>query len=92
MTAKKLVMVGYTHDTNLGDQVLADSAEYLIKKNIIDNEFSVERFNLNYSTEFSSFKKLKRKLIIKILSGLPTRSSFDFKVGCFKRVFKNKFI
>ncbi|EGR3011145.1 polysaccharide pyruvyl transferase family protein, partial [Vibrio parahaemolyticus] len=52
MTAKKLVMVGYTHDTNLGDQVIADSAEYLIKKNIIDNEFSVERFNLNYSNEF----------------------------------------
>ncbi|ETJ88272.1 polysaccharide pyruvyl transferase family protein, partial [Vibrio parahaemolyticus 970107] len=23
MTAKKLVMVGYTHDTNLGDQVIA---------------------------------------------------------------------
>ncbi|MDW2328792.1 polysaccharide pyruvyl transferase family protein, partial [Vibrio sp. 1401] len=61
MTAKKLVMVGYTHDTNLGDQVIVDSAEYLIKKNIIDNEFSVERFNLNYSNEFNSFKKLKRK-------------------------------
>lgn len=91
MTAKKLVMVGYTHDTNLGDQVIADSAEYLIKKNIIDNEFSVERFNLNYSNEFSSFKKLKRKVINKILSRLSSSSSFDYKVGCYKRDYKNKF-
>ncbi|EGQ8943521.1 polysaccharide pyruvyl transferase family protein [Vibrio parahaemolyticus] len=91
MTAKKLVMVGYTHDTNLGDQVIADSAEYLIKKNIIDNEFSVERFNLNYSNEFNSFKKLKRKVINKILSRLSSSSSFDYKVGCYKRDYKNKF-
>ncbi|EML0297002.1 polysaccharide pyruvyl transferase family protein [Vibrio parahaemolyticus] len=91
MTAKKLVMVGYTHDTNLGDQVIADSAEYLIKKNIIDNEFSVERFNLNYSNEFNSFKKLKRKVINKILSRLSSCSSFDYKVGCYKRDYKNKF-
>ncbi|MDG3418591.1 hypothetical protein P5E09_18545 [Vibrio parahaemolyticus] len=76
MTAKKLVMVGYTHDTNLGDQVIADSAEYLIKKNIIDNEFSVERFNLNYSNEFNSFKRLKRKVINKILSRLSSSSSW----------------
>ncbi|MCX8819908.1 polysaccharide pyruvyl transferase family protein [Vibrio parahaemolyticus] len=91
MTAKKLVMVGYTHDTNLGDQVIADSAEYLIKKNIIDNEFSVERFNLNYSNEFNSFKRLKRKVINKILSRLSSSSSFDYKVGCYKRDYKNKF-
>ncbi|EJI1392434.1 polysaccharide pyruvyl transferase family protein [Vibrio parahaemolyticus] len=91
MTAKKLVMVGYTHDTNLGDQVIADSAEYLIKKNIIDNELSVERFNLNYSNEFNSFKKLKRKVINKILSRLSSSSSFDYKVGCYKRDYKNKF-
>ncbi|HGS4997245.1 polysaccharide pyruvyl transferase [Vibrio parahaemolyticus] len=91
MTAKKLVMVGYTHDTNLGDQVIADSAEYLIKNNIIDNEFSVERFNLNYSNEFNSFKKLKRKVINKILSRLSSSSSFDYKVGCYKRDYKNKF-
>ncbi|EHR6736740.1 polysaccharide pyruvyl transferase family protein [Vibrio parahaemolyticus] len=91
MTAKKLVMVGYTHDTNLGDQVIADSAEYLIKKNIIDNEISVERFNLNYSNEFNSFKKLKRKVINKILSRLSSSSSFDYKVGCYKRDYKNKF-
>ncbi|MGH1609113.1 polysaccharide pyruvyl transferase family protein [Vibrio parahaemolyticus] len=91
MTAKKLVMVGYTHDTNLGDQVIADSAEYLIKKNIIDNEFSVERFNLNYSNEFNSFKKLRRKVINKILSRLSSSSSFDYKVGCYKRDYKNKF-
>ncbi|EJC6992313.1 polysaccharide pyruvyl transferase family protein [Vibrio parahaemolyticus] len=91
MTAKKLVMVGYTHDTNLGDQVIADSAEYLIKKNIIDNEFSVERFNLNYSNEFNGFKKLKRKVINKILSRLSSSSSFDYKVGCYKRDYKNKF-
>ncbi|HCG7918974.1 polysaccharide pyruvyl transferase family protein [Vibrio parahaemolyticus] len=91
MTAKKLVMVGYTHDTNLGDQVIADSAEYLIKKNIIDNEFSVERFNLNYSNEFNSFKRLKRKIINKILSRLSSSSSFNYKVGCYKRDYKNKF-
>ncbi|HCE3720326.1 TPA: polysaccharide pyruvyl transferase family protein [Vibrio parahaemolyticus] len=91
MTAKKLVMVGYTHDTNLGDQVIADSAEYLIKKNVIDNEFSVERFNLNYSNEFNSFKRLKRKVINKILSRLSSSSSFDYKVGCYKRDYKNKF-
>lgn len=91
MTAKKLVMVGYTHDTNLGDQVIADSAEYLIKKNIIDNEFSVERFNLNYSNEFNGFKKLKRKVINKILRRLSSSSSFDYKVGCYKRDYKNKF-
>ncbi|EIO3705336.1 polysaccharide pyruvyl transferase family protein [Vibrio parahaemolyticus] len=91
MTAKKLVMVGYTHDTNLGDQVIADSAEYLIKKNIIDSEFSVERFNLNYSNEFNSFKRLKRKVINKILRRLSSSSSFDYKVGCYKRDYKNKF-
>ncbi|HAS7009214.1 TPA: polysaccharide pyruvyl transferase family protein [Vibrio parahaemolyticus] len=91
MTAKKLVMVGYTHDTNLGDQVIADSAEYLIKKNIIDNEFSVERFNLNYSNEFNGFKRLKRKVINKILRRLSSSSSFDYKVGCYKRDYKNKF-
>ncbi|EJC6763906.1 polysaccharide pyruvyl transferase family protein [Vibrio parahaemolyticus] len=91
MTAKKLVMVGYTHDTNLGDQVIADSAEYLIKKNIIDGEFSVERFNLNYSNEFNGFKRLKRKVINKILRRLSSSSSFDYKVGCYKRDYKNKF-
>ncbi|HHE0554593.1 TPA: polysaccharide pyruvyl transferase family protein [Vibrio parahaemolyticus] len=91
MTAKKLVMVGYTHDTNLGDQVIADSAEYLIKKNIIDSEFSVERFNLNYSNEFNSFKRIKRKVINKILRRLSSSSSFDYKVGCYKRDYKNKF-
>ncbi|EGQ8034648.1 polysaccharide pyruvyl transferase family protein [Vibrio parahaemolyticus] len=91
MTAKKLVMVGYTHDTNLGDQVIADSAEYLIKKNIIDSEFSVERFNLNYSNEFNSFKRVKRKVINKILRRLSSSSSFDYKVGCYKRDYKNKF-
>lgn len=91
MTAKKLVMVGYTHDTNLGDQVIADSAEYLIKKNIIDNEFSVERFNLNYSNEFNGFKRLKRKVINKILRRLSSSSSFNYKVGCYKRDYKNKF-
>ncbi|WP_104035094.1 polysaccharide pyruvyl transferase family protein [Vibrio jasicida] len=91
MTAKKLVMVGYTHDTNLGDQVIVDSAEYLIKKNIIDNEFSVERFNLNYSNEFKSVKGIKRKVIHKILSRLSSSSSFDYKVGCYKRDYKNKF-
>jgi polysaccharide pyruvyl transferase WcaK-like protein len=91
MTAKKLVMVGYTHDTNLGDQVIVDSAEYLIKKNIIDNEFSVERFNLNYSNEFKSVKGIKRKVINKILSKLSSSSSFDYKVGCYKRDYKNKF-
>ncbi|HAS3128196.1 TPA: polysaccharide pyruvyl transferase family protein [Vibrio parahaemolyticus] len=91
MTAKKLVMVGYTHDTNLGDQVIADSAEYLIKKNIIDSEFSVERFNLNYSNEFNRFKRIKRKVINKILIRLSSSSSFDYKVGCYKRDYKNKF-
>jgi polysaccharide pyruvyl transferase WcaK-like protein len=91
MTAKKLVMVGYTHDTNLGDQVIVDSAEYLIKKNIIDNEFSVERFNLNYSNEFKSVKGIKRKVINKILSKLSSSSSFDYKVDCYKRDYKNKF-
>ncbi|HIF5877812.1 TPA: polysaccharide pyruvyl transferase family protein [Vibrio parahaemolyticus] len=91
MTAKKLVMVGYTHDTNLGDQVIADSAEYLIKKNIIDSEFSVERFNLNYSNEFNGFKRIKRKVINKILRRLSSSSSFDYKVGCYKRDYKNKF-
>lgn len=91
MTAKKLVMVGYTHDTNLGDQVIADSAEYLISKNIVDNNFTVERFNLNYSNEFNSFKRLKRKAINKILSRLSINSSFNYKVGCYKRDYKNQF-
>ncbi|WP_259346521.1 hypothetical protein [Vibrio rotiferianus] len=57
MTPKKLVMVGYTHDTNLGDQVIADSAEYLIRKNALEEQLVVERFNLNYSNEFNSAKK-----------------------------------
>lgn len=91
MTAKKLVMVGYTHDTNLGDQVIADSAEYLINKNISGNKFTVERFNLNYSNEFKSFKRLKRKAINKVLNKLSANSSFDYKVGCYKRDYKNKF-
>ncbi|AQM67098.1 Polysaccharide pyruvyl transferase [Vibrio campbellii] len=91
MAVKKLVMVGYTHDTNLGDQVIADSAEYLINKNIIGDNFSVERFNLNYSNEFKSFKGLKRKLINKILIALPSNLSFNYKVRCYKRDYQNKF-
>ncbi|HDM8223235.1 TPA: polysaccharide pyruvyl transferase family protein [Vibrio campbellii] len=91
MAVKKLVMVGYTHDTNLGDQVIADSAEYLINKNIRGNNFSVKRFNLNYSNEFKSIKGLKRKVINKILSRLPSDLSFNYKVGCYKRDYKNKF-
>ncbi|CAH1538161.1 PS_pyruv_trans domain-containing protein [Vibrio rotiferianus] len=91
MTPKKLVMVGYTHDTNLGDQVIADSAEYLIRKNALEEQLVVERFNLNYSNEFNSAKKIKRKSINKILSKLSPRSSFNYKIGCYKRDYKNKF-
>ncbi|HHK8563832.1 TPA: polysaccharide pyruvyl transferase family protein, partial [Vibrio parahaemolyticus] len=47
--------------------------------------------NLNYSNEFNSFKKSKRKVINKILSRLSSSSSFDYKVGCYKRDYKNKF-
>ncbi|EHH1255935.1 polysaccharide pyruvyl transferase family protein, partial [Vibrio parahaemolyticus] len=45
----------------------------------------------NYSNEFNSFKRLKRKVINKILSRLSSSSSFDYKVGCYKRDYKNKF-
>ncbi|WP_117233343.1 polysaccharide pyruvyl transferase family protein [Vibrio maerlii] len=88
MTIKKLALLGYTHDTNLGDQVIADSAEYLIKRH--DSNIKVERFDLNYSNEFNTFKKLKRKSINKLLSKISPNLSFKYKVGCYKRDYRNK--
>ncbi|EKL9828091.1 polysaccharide pyruvyl transferase family protein [Vibrio alginolyticus] len=79
---KKIKLVGYLGDKNLGDQILADSAEFLINENILSEQVTVERYDFSHIGKLSFLERVGKRIGVKYSFGKILEkeiSKFDLK-------------